>query len=75
MTIKEEHKKKFRRIVDDLNKLMLEIREYEPESRYYLACNTLNLCNGETHVGVWAHPNYEVIEDSVILEHADGGDW
>lgn len=48
--IAEKHKKKFQRLVNQLNKLIEEVREYEPKANYYLdGTSNLNLMTGPSH--------------------------
>lgn len=41
----------------------------------YLAPNSLNVCDGDTHKGKSAEADRGVVVASVYLEHIDAGDW
>lgn len=76
--IKEKHRKQFLNICNKLNKLMNDIKKYNPEANYYLSNDIFNLMKGPTHTE--NNPNYimpifENVVESVIIKNADGGDW
>jgi hypothetical protein len=69
---------RFRTHVRGLNKLINQLRERCPEAQYYLACSmaaTLNILSGSSHEGARAVAQQDRVVASLILEHADGGDW
>lgn len=75
--ITTRHKKKLKKCVEELNKLISEIREYEPEANYYVngeGDTTINI-----HTKVWSHTNqklwFDSIEESEILDYTDCGGY
>ena len=41
----------------------------------YLSPNTLNVCDGDTHVGLHATPDRDVVVASMSVYGIDAGDW
>lgn len=66
-----KHQKDFARAVNLLNKIIEEVREYEPEAEYYLSCDNLNLMIASPH----DPPKQGNIALSWTIRYADGGDW
>lgn len=69
----------FKRHVDGLNKLIVQVRERYPEAQYYLACSMgarLHILSGSSHDD---DPRASARQDRIIetqtLKYADGGDW
>jgi hypothetical protein len=66
----------FRRHVRGLNKVLADIRGYCPEANFYLACDSLHVMSGQSHVG---HTGEKACQkNSIVSEslfHSGGGDW
>jgi len=71
--IRADHIARFKRYAKQLNKLMDEMREYNPHANFYLANDVLHLMRGPSHTGHETHNEHSVA--SVIMTGADGGDW
>lgn len=69
----------FKRHVDGLNKLIIQLRERYPEAQYYLACSMgayLNILTGPSHDDDHnARPRQDRVIESLRIKFADGGDW
>lgn len=72
--IELRHQKRFDRITRQLEDLLTEVREYEPEANYYLANDTLNLMIGPSHDDR-EHALHENVALSRTIPGIDGGDW
>lgn len=82
--VKAEHRKRFRKAVEELNEVMEEVREYIPKANYYLANDVLNLMVGASHDDGgsvqygWSagmQPQYQRVAEEAILWNSCGGDW
>lgn len=76
--IKKRDIESFVKAANKLDSLMKRIRQYNPDAKYYLANDTLNLMNGHSHSAMklgYMEPLYENVVESVVIESADGGDW
>jgi hypothetical protein len=73
--IKPEHRRMFARACNMMNNCLEEVREYIPESEYYLASDTLHLMTGPSHEGYRAKKHPERIALSCLMPGMDGGDW
>lgn len=72
--LRPEHRKRFLRLVAQLNHLTLDVAEYMPEVGYYLSGSTLNLMDGESH-SLAAEPQLQNVQVSAKLHRSSGGDW
>lgn len=73
--LKPEHRRRFVRLVDQMNQLVDDVRGYIPEAQLYLANDNLHLMSGDSHSGVRADPHQERSMESRKLHHSGGGDW
>lgn len=73
--IREEHLRRFTRLVKQLDHLLDEMRAYCPAAEYYLANATFCLLNGPHHAG---NPYPQPLQENIVAEarlRADNGDW
>ena len=75
--IKPEHVKRFKRYANQLNKLMTEITEYNPEANLYAEDSwNLNLMEGPTHGDDRNQsPLHDNVVECVTVYTLGGGGW
>ena len=73
--IEAKHRKRFKRLITSLNKLMTEVREYEPEATWYLQEDHMHLILGNSHSGVCGDPNHDLVALQSKLDRSSGGGW
>ena len=69
------HRRRFRRLVSELNRLREDVAKDHPGACWYLSNDTLNLMRGPSHDDRGQHPLYDNVLDGVTLRGASGGDW
>lgn len=76
--IKEKDIEKFNKIVKDLDKLVNNIRKYEPSAHLYITPNLVNLMTGYGSCvgqGKLEKDGDEYIMAQATIFHMDVGDW
>jgi hypothetical protein len=78
--IRPEHIKRYGRLLDGLNKLMREIREYEPKANIYVEDQGhFNLMVGDSHadhaVSGRDRAQHENVAVEVTVPFSGGGGW
>lgn len=73
--LRAEHARRFKKAVDDLNKLRNEVAEYLPDVNWYLAMSSLHLMSGPSHAGLGERAQQQNVLDSNTLDYSGGGDW
>ncbi|MFA5323351.1 MAG: hypothetical protein WC373_11830 [Smithella sp.] len=74
--IKPSDMKKFERYCNQLNKLILEIREYCPEANYYFSEDTMCLMTGPSHSqDKYGRRQDENVAETVYMPYASGGEF
>lgn len=74
--LRPEHRRRFRRLVNVLNRLRDEVVAGDfPDACYYLANDELNLLSGPSHDDRGLTPFRDRVLDSTILHRSSGGDW
>jgi hypothetical protein len=66
---------KFRKRVQDLNRIMEDLRTFYPDANYYLAADSFHAMKGPSHDDQQCKPLHENSLDYVTLWHSGGGDW
>jgi hypothetical protein len=75
MRIRPEHCKRFKRLCRGLDKLMKEIRKYEPDAAYYNTPGWIHLLVGLSHDDKTGRPIYENAVCDEWVSTLSGGDW
>ena len=75
--IKPEHVKRFRKLAKQLDKLMREICDYNPEANLYIEDSwNFNLMKGPTHTNDRGQqPLHENVVAHELVFQAGGGGW
>lgn len=74
--IQAKHVRKFVSLCKQMNRLMDEIRDYEPKANLYLQEDSLHLMVGDSHsADVAGRPQYDNSVESVLMPYASGGAW
>lgn len=73
--LRPEHRRRFKKAIDELNALRDEIAAYIPDANWYLAMETVNLMSGPSHAGYGDRAQKQNVIESHNLHSSGGGDW
>ena len=73
--IQAKHIRKFVSLCKQMNRLIDEMRAYEPRANLYLEEDTMNLMVGDSHAGIGQQPQRQNVIESVLMPHSSGGGW
>lgn len=76
--VKPEHIKKFINLANNMNKLIQDIRKYNPDANLYVEdCGNFNLMKGKVHDESTQklEPIHDNVVASVVVYNSGGGGW